>query len=177
MSQLVLPESYQKFFTKILKFTIVMAIVDLVAGVLYQESSKKIAISEALPAGAHWQATVHLALVHGHMFMMGVIIPLTVCFMLYLGQVLGYGPVGEKTLKWGGSLYIWSAISAMLLILYKGYHYNIAIRKGILDFNEIDHLFFGGQEIFRHIAYGLSHTVMVVALGMLVTGLWKTMKK
>jgi len=78
-----------------------MVIVGLLVGVSFQESSKKLPFSDA-PAGVHLESIIQLALVHGHVFTMGVLLPLAAASLalhLYKGyHVLLMARAGERDL-------------------------------------------------------------------------------
>jgi hypothetical protein len=172
---MTIPEHYQRLFRCYLRFVIVMMIVALLLGITFQESAKKTPFS-MLSAGVHLETIINLALVHGHAFMIGVLIPMAVTWMLYLGLALGYPPVGEKPLRVGSWHYLPASVVAILLMLYKGYHFQLAARGGQTDFAAINEAYFMGNHVLRALAYGLTHTAMAVGLGILVISFWKTMK-
>lgn len=171
------PDYYPKFYRIYLRFSMVMMIVALLMGILFQESSKKAPITAALPAGAHLESIISLALVHGHAFLIGVLIPLAITWMLYLIASMGGRPVSEKTLKIGTSLYLPGSLMAIILMLYKGYHFLLGVRSGQMDFNVLNESFFMGSHALRAAAYGLTHTAMAVGLGIIVFSLWGSLSK
>lgn len=177
LAGLEIPEAYRNFYTKFLKFSFLMTILALLMGILYQESSKKLPISEMLPAGAHWEASIHLALTHGHLFLIGVLIPIAACTMVLFSQILGARPLSDNVLLWCRRIYVVSASFAMVLMVYKGYHYNIMMRQGNYDFIHVNEMLFGGNHVIRAIAYGLTHTLMVGALYTLVVKIWRRLPK
>ncbi len=170
-----IPNHYQTLYIRFIRFACGMTIFALLSGILFQESTRKIPFSVTYPPGIHWEAVYHLAFVHGHIFLIGVLIPLAVIGMLHFGLLLGGKIISIKSLQWGSWLYLPNALLAILLMLYKGYHYVISIRMGQLDFVKIDHSFFCGCHLLRQIVYGLSHTLMSVGLGILVVGIWKSL--
>ena len=172
-----LPDSYRSFYRIFLRFSIVMMIVALLMGILFQESSKKAPISETLPAGPHLESLFSLALVHGHTFIIGALIPLAITWMLYLGLKLGYQPLSEKSLRWGAGLYLPGSVMAVVLMLYKGYHYLLGVRGGQLDFAALNASFFFGSHALRAATYGLTHTAMAAGLFILLISFWKSMGK
>lgn len=176
-SSVEIPDYYRRFYIKLLRFSFLMTMLSLLTGILYQESSKKLPISEALPPGAHWEAVIHLALNHGHLFLIGVLIPVALCCMVFFSQLLGAKPVSEKVLLWCRRLYITSASIAMILMVYKGYHYNILMRQGVIDFDTVNEMLFGGSHLIRGLVYGLTHTLMVGSLYTLVIKLWRHLPK
>lgn len=174
---MTIPEHYRRMFQIFLRYAVIMIFVGLLTGVLFQESAKKTPYSALLPAGVHMETVIHLALLHGHSFLVGVLIPLSVSWMFYLGLALGFQPVGEKVIKVGTWLYLPASIVVVLLMIYKGYHYQMAVRHGIYDFATIHASYFMGNHALRASVYGLSHTAMAVGLGTLAVGFWRSMKK
>jgi hypothetical protein len=170
-----LPEHYAKFYHRTLRFALVMIIFALLSGILFQESSKKASYSLALTAGPHLESVIHLALLHGHVFLIGVLIPLAVMAMLQLGLLLNGKEICKKTLSWGSWLYLPGAALTVILMLYKGYHYLLSVRAGQLDFQAIEHSYFFGQVALRHTLYGLSHTAMGIGLIVFVVAIWKSL--
>jgi hypothetical protein len=171
------PAHYRKFYLVFMRFAIVMMIFGLLMGITFQESSKKAPISAALPPGMHLEAIIDLALTHGHIFLIGALIPLALTWLLSLALSLGFEPVSERSLKIGARLYIPGAIGAVLLMIYKGYHYILGVRNGQFDFEKLHDTFFFGSHAARGAAYGLSHTLMAVGLGFIAVGVWRTLKK
>jgi len=174
---MTMPDYYGKFYRLYLRFSIVMLVVALLMGIMFQESAKKAPVSAALPAGAHLESIINLALVHGHTFLIGVLIPLAVTWMLYLGLSLGFRPLSEKTLKLGTALYLPGSVAAVILMLYKGYHFLLGVRGGQMDFTVLNESLFMGNHILRAAAYGLTHTAMAVGLGIIVFSLWGSMSQ
>lgn len=172
-----IPEYYRAFYRLYLRFSIVMMIAALLMGILFQESSKKAPISEMLPAGAHLESVFGLSLVHGHTFLIGALIPLAVIWMLFLGLQLGFAPVSEKTLRWTSRLYLPSSVVAVLLMLYKGYHFLLGVRSGNLDLAALNSTLFLGSHALRASVYGLTHTAMAVGLSIVLIAFWKSMNR
>lgn len=174
---MILPVHYQSIFKYYLRYSVIMTIFALLMGIVYQESSKKAPISEALPAGAHLEAVVSLALVHGHAFMIGVLIPMAVTWMLSLGIWMGLPPLSRNSLRLGTLLYLPSSALAVGLMIYKGYHYVLGVRSGYFDLDLLEKSFFAGNHAIRAMSYGLTHTLMAVGLGIIVVQFWKTLSK
>ena len=66
----------------------------------------------------HLEAIFDLALVHGHIFLIGALIPLAVTWLLMLALLMGALPFLPSA--WGAALYGPGAIAAVLLMIYKG---------------------------------------------------------
>jgi hypothetical protein len=172
-----IPSNYRAIFRVYLRFAIVMIFVALLSGIMFQESSKKTPFSEVLPPGLHLEAIINLALIHGHAFLVGVLIPLAITWMLYLGLALGYQPIAEKPLKIGSWLYLPASVAVVMLMLYKGYHFQLGVRQGNLDFQALNESLFMGIHPLRAAVYGLSHTAMAAGLGTIVVSFWRSMKQ
>lgn len=173
---MAIPQHYAKYYERYIRFAVVMSIFALLTGIAYQESAKKAPFSELLPAGPHLESVFHLSLLHGHVFLLGVLIPMAVLAMMHFSLSLNRGTVSERLLKIGSTLYLPAATLAVLLMLYKGYHYLMAVRHGEFDFVVIEHTFFAGQEASRKLIYALVHIAMSTGLGILVIGVWRSLK-
>jgi len=171
-----IPEHYKRFYRTHLRFALIMIAVSLLAGICFQESGKKVHISEALPVGAHLEYILSLALVHGHIFLVGVLIPLAFTWMLHLTWSLGLGPVSQRSLTWTSALYFPGTILTITLMLLKGYHLVLGVRHGALDFAKLDEAFLGSNHLVRAGAYGLGHSLMALGLAVLGTAVWRSLK-
>jgi len=171
-----LPEHYKRFYRTQLRFALSMMVVALLAGICFQESGRKVLITEAVPVGAHLEYLLSLALVHGHIFLIGVLLPLAFTWMLHLTQSLGLEPVSPRSLTWTSALYIPGTILTIALMLLKGYHLVLGVRHGATDFNKLNEAFLGSSHLLRAGVYGLGHFVMALGLGILVAGVWRTLR-
>ena len=172
-----IPDHYRSLTRAWLRFALVMMAVALLTGLSFEESAKRAPISAALSAGAHMEAILPLALVHGHAFLIGAVLPLALVFMLHLGLAMGFKPVGPKALAWATRLYLPGAALSVALMLYKGYHWVLGVRFGHTDFAAWNAAFFGGNAALRAAVYGLAHTAMSVGLGILIVAFWRSMRE
>lgn len=171
------PAYYRKFYIVFIRFSVIMMILGLLIGITFQESAKKAPISALLPPGVHLEAVLELALTHGHIFIIGALVPLALTWMLWLTLSLGFQPVPERNLRLGTMFYLPGASGAVLLMLYKGYHYLLGVRGGELDFKTLHDTFFFGNLALRAAAYGLSHSALAIGLIMITVGIWKSLGK
>ena len=171
------PAHYRPIYKTYLRFSLAMMVLAMLLGIAFQESAKKAPISAALPAGLHLESTINLALVHGHAFLIGVLIPLAITWILYLGTQLGFAPLSEKTLKLATRLYLPGSAVAVVLMLYKGYHYLLGVRSGVTDLSVLNQSLFMGSHALRASVYGLTHTAMALGLFILVFAYWRAMNK
>lgn len=169
-----LPQHYLWLYGLNIRLACIMGFVGLISGILYQESTRKVTYDMLAP-GANWEAVNHLALVHGHTILIGVVIPVVVVVMIHLVLRMGGQVLAPWSVRWGGWLYLIGAVAAVLLMIYKGYHFVLSVRMGVLDFETLDHTFFGGSHLVRAIAYGLSHTILSTGLGILLVGIWRSL--
>jgi hypothetical protein len=170
-----LPAHYAAAVRTLLRYAVVMTIVSLLAGVLFQESSKKLDYAEVAP-GPRLEAVLSLALVHGHVLVTGVLVPIAMAGALLLARRVG-GSELSSSLRWLTRGYLSFVTATVALMLYKGYHVLLAVRFGERDFDAIDASYFGGLAWLRHGVYGLSHVGMGVSLTVFVVGLWRSLKR
>jgi hypothetical protein len=170
-----LPAHYRDATRVILKFAIVMAILGLLLGVAYQESVKKLEHGDVDP-GFRLQVTIHLALVHGHVLLIGTILPLVLVGMLFLARKAGGTPVSSKSVRWLTRGYLPFSAATFALMLYKGYHFLLAARAGGRSVAEADASFFGGSAMIRHSVYGLFHAGMGIAMIVFLVAVWRSLR-
>ncbi|BDU71253.1 hypothetical protein [Mesoterricola silvestris] len=170
-----IPGHYQRFHRTHLRFALVMLAVALLAGISFQESGRKVLISPEVPAGAHLEFLLTLALVHGHAVLVGVLLPLAFSWMLHLSSALGARPVSQRVLGWTTGLYLPGAVLTVILMLLKGYHLVLGVRHGTHDFALLNERFMFGNHFLRAGAYGLAHGLMGLGLGVLGVALWRNL--
>jgi hypothetical protein len=176
VSPSLLPVHYRAFYFLVARFSVVMMILGLLVGIVYQESSRKAPYSALLPPGKHLEAVFDLALSHGHIFLIGALIPLALSWLLFMGLQLGGSPISAKSLKVASCLYFPGAVGAVGLMIYKGYHFLLGVRGGEYDFLALEASFFGGSHALRAATYGTIHSIMAIGLIILVVAFWKSLK-
>lgn len=170
-----LPGHYRRALITLIRFAIVMGFVGLLAGLAFQESARKLTYVKA-GAGLHLESIFALALVHGHVFVMGVILPLVLGGALLMGRKAGGREVGPRALAWLVRGYLPFAAATTLLQLVKGYHVLLAVRGGATDLAAVDAAFLGGSHLLRMGLYGFIHTGMGVTLGVFLVALWRSLR-
>ena len=158
----------------LIRYAIAMAIVGLLIGISYQESAKKLPY-EAMPGGEHLEAVIHLALVHGHVFTIGVLLPLGLAGALVLSRKAGGAEVPGWALHTLTRGYLPFAALVIALQLYKGYHFLLMARAGERDFAVIDAAFLGGSHVLRYGIYAVVHSGMGITLGVFLVALWRSL--
>ncbi len=169
------PEHYAGTTRVVLKFATVMTAVSLLSGVSFQESVKKLPVGSIDP-GLRLEAVLGLALVHGHVMVAAVLIPIAMVGALYLARAAGGRDVKPITTKMLTRGYLPFVTISVLLMLYKGYHVLLAVRGGDHNLAAIDGRLFGGSSALRHAVYGVSHTAIAVALGLFMIGVWRALR-
>lgn len=169
-----IPPHYRQAVRTVLRFAIVMSVVALLVGISFQESTRKLDFTKAA-AGLHIEAVLPLGLVHGHLFVMTVILPIALLGALFLGLRTGGGPVTPRALRWLTSIYLPFATGSAALLLYKGYHVLLHVRAGATDLAPVDAAFFGGVTWLRYGVYGLVHAGMGVGLVAFLVCLWRSL--
>jgi hypothetical protein len=169
-----LPGHYPGALRAVLRYTIVMAFVGLLIGISFQESAKKLPFAKA-PAGLHLEAILPLALVHGHVFTMAVLLPLALAGALLIALGIGGAPVSRRNLKWLTHGYLPFATASAVLMILKGYYVLLAVRHGQTDFAVIDGAFLGGFGVARYAIYAFAHVGLGVALGAFLVALWRSL--
>jgi hypothetical protein len=169
-----LPAHYPGALRTVLRVAIVMAFVGLLIGVAFQESAKNPPFAKA-PAGLHLEAVLPLALVHGHVFVMAVLVPLALAGALLIALRIGAAPVSRRSLRWLTHGYLPFAVASVVLMLVKGYDVLLAVRHGQTDFAAIDDAFLGGHGVVRYAVYAIAHAGMGVTLGVFLVALWRSL--
>ena len=170
------PAHYRDCTRTLLRYAVVATIVALLSGVLFQESSKKLSYADAAP-GLRLESLLSLALVHGHVFLVAVLIPIAMASALFLARKVGGAELSSRTLHWLTRGYLPFAALTVALMLYKGYHVLLAVRHGARDLDAVDASFFGGNALVRHSIYGTAHTAMAVSLGVFAIALWRSLAR
>lgn len=169
-----LPDAYRSALRTLVKYGVGAAIFALLSGVLFQESSKKVDFSE-MPPGPHLEATIHLALVHGHAIVIGFLVPAACAGLLLVARRVGGATLTPRPLRWLTRGYLPCASATIALMLYKGYHVLLMVRGGETDFDAIDDAYFGGLAPLRHGVYAVAHVGMAISLGVYLVALWRSL--
>ena len=171
-----LPGAYRRTVMSLIRYAVVMAFVGLLVGIAFQESARKLTFAMA-GAGLHLEAIMTLALVHGHVFVMGVIMPLVLGAALMMAHQAGGREVGPTGLAWLVKGYLPFAAATTLLQMVKGYHVLLAVRHGAVDLAAVDAAFLGGAHApLRMGLYGLFHAGMGITLGVFLVALWRSLR-
>ena len=174
MSDRTLPASYPATLKVLIRYAIAMAIFGLLIGISYQESAHKLTYAAA-PDGLRLQATLPLALVHGHVFTVGVLLPLALAGAMVLALKTGGSALGSRMLAvlvWG---FLPLAAASIALQLFKGYYVLLAVRQGQLDMGAVDAAFMAGSTTLRYAIYAVIHSGMGISLGCFLVGLWRSL--
>ncbi len=171
-----LPDGYTAAVRTLLRYAIVMAVVGLLTGISFQESARKLPFAKA-GAGLHLESVINLALVHGHIFTMGVLVPLALAGALLMARRAGGREVGPLSLRWLLWGYLPAAAATSVLQLVKGYHFLLAVRGGATDLAQVDAAFLGGSAVARFVVYGAVHGALGLCLVVFLAGLWRSLPR
>ncbi|MDJ0976351.1 MAG: hypothetical protein QNJ98_17955 [Planctomycetota bacterium] len=170
-----LPSHYAQATRTVLRYAIVMAVLGLLSGVVFRESAKKLPDS-AVHAGIGLEATQHLALVHGHMLLAAVIVPIAMLGAVFLSRAAGGGEITPRAFKMLTRGYLPFVTATIALMYYKGYHFLLSVRGGETDLVAIDAAYFGGATVARYAVYGVIHTAMFATLSLFLLGVWRSLR-
>ena len=176
MTTAPLPETYRRALRTLIRFAAAAGIVGLLVGISFQESARKLTWEMAGP-GLHLESLLTLALSHGHIFTMAVIMPLVLGGALVLARQAGGAELGPRPLAalvWG---YLPFTVASLALQLVKGYHILLAVRGGQPDLAAVDAAFLGGSHALRYAVYGGVHAGMGITLGIFLVALWRSLGK
>ncbi len=171
-----LPLHYKAAIRTLLRFGLVMLVVGLLSGIAFQESVKKVSLTPPEGGPTHLDAVLNLALVHGHILVIGVLFPIAMACVLCLARACGGSEVSRRALRWIVNTYLPFVSASFLLMLYKGYHVLLSARTGMTDMSQIDGKLFAGNTALRHGLYGLSHAGMGFALCMFSWCVWRSLR-
>lgn len=169
------PLHYRDTTRTLLRYAVAMLIFGLLSGVAFQESSMKLDYAETAP-GLRLEAVLSLALVHGHVLVTGVLLPIALAAAFDLARRSGGAELTPRTLRWLTRGYLPFMTASVLLMLYKGYHTLLAVRFGARDLDAVDAAYFGGLVGLRHAVYGVAHVGMALALGVFGFALWRSLR-
>jgi hypothetical protein len=169
-----LPDHYRSALRTLLRFAAAMLIVGLLSGVLFQESSKKLELG--VGDGLHLQATLPLALLHGHVLVSGALLPLGCAGALLLARRAGGRELGPVVLAWLTRGYLPFLGLSLGLMLVKAYHVLLGVRGGERDLAALDERFLFGEMLARHVVYGVAHVGMAISLGVFAIALWRSLR-
>lgn len=171
-----LSTGYRAALRMLLRFAIAMAVVGLLTGISFQESARKLPFSAA-GAGLRLESVINLALVHGHVFTMGVLMPLALAGALLMARRIGGRDVGPRALRWLLWGYLPAAAATSVLQLVKGYHFLLAVRHGATDLALVDAAFLGGHGVARYVVYGAVHGALGLCLVVFLVALWRSLPR
>lgn len=170
------PAHYKAAVRTTLRYVIVMVVVGLLVGISFQESAKKLDFG-SVSAGLHIEARIHLALVHGHVFVTTVLLPLVLAGALYLALGAGGRPLGPRGVRWLTWGLLPASAATVALMFYKGYHYLLNVRWGVTDLTQVDAGLFGGIRALRYAVNGAIHGALGLSLVALIFLLWRSLRR
>lgn len=169
-----LPDHYRAAIRVVIRYAIVMVVVALLVGISFQESARKLTWDIA-PAGLHMEAMLQLAVVHGHVFVSSVLLPIALLALLLLARMAGGTELAPRTVSWLTRGYLPAAAVTLALMLFKGYFILLAVRHGETDMGAIHASLLGGPGPLRYTLYGVIHGAMGLTVCVYLLGLWRSL--
>ncbi len=154
----------EKLFRGIITYSLAMMIAGLVIGVLYREFTK--IYTAGLPLEKQLLVSYYLSLGHGHVFMVGVLIPLALLVSTYVLTERGYLDRDRlNSLEKPFIIFVAGSLMMVGLLVYKGlgmvYFYAQNPGAGL---SAADEKLFLGSKALRESLYGVAHLAMGVGL-------------
>lgn len=184
MEKSSIPGHYAGLYRLLIRFAVIMIFVGLLVGFAIQESFRKLPLSIKIPAGIHLEAIYNPSVVHGHLLLLGVLIPVALMVLLQMTLILGGKPVSPKVIRWATRFYLPGTILSLLLQIYRGYFYLISARllsegNGITPYDllQVQHNFYLGVPALFYVLYGVSHSAMSLGLVIFAVNIWKSLPK
>jgi hypothetical protein len=191
----LLPDVYRTPIRRLVRLSVVMTMVGLLFGVWSVEGLRSLrtiggparALTAAdrpagktkpvveLPPELMWEATMDVRLAHGHVILIGGVLPLCFAAALVLLHQAGGSTISRGVLEAFFWLYLIGGAAATGLIVYKGVAllgYYADPTRVKFDPAEAHALLFGGSRLLKGLAYGLSHTILAGAVGIIAVALW-----
>jgi hypothetical protein len=149
---------YQQIIRLQVRYVALMSIVALVVGLFYREFSRPffrgLALEQRMAYG-HF-----LELVHGHTFLLGAAIPVTMALLTSLVRGdLDIKSMLNLSLRFKG--YMWASAVSLVLMLYKGVAFVVGAGQPL---DAIDAGLFFGSRILRGVLLGGAHVALFWAL-------------
>ena len=157
-----------------IRFAAATGVFGLIVGIAFQESVRKMDFTQVAP-GLHIEARIHLALVHGHVFVVLVLLPLALAGALYLARRAGGAPLSRRAVRCLTRGVLPFAAATTALMLYKGYHLLLGVRWGATDLAAVDAALYGGLRVLRYVVYGAIHGGFGLSLGLFLLALWRSL--
>ncbi len=148
----------RKLYKLIITYIMIMLIVALVIGVVYREVSKAYLSDKEFEQQIMY--SYFLSLCHGHIFMVGVLIPTAILVVVYVIESKNLGIINYSSLGKAFMLYIVSGIGIVLLLLYKG----VSITTSDASLTQAYNSLYGGNLALRESVYGLIHLLLGISI-------------
>ena len=166
-------EKMNKTIVFLIRFSIVMLIVGLAIGFISQITAK--VIFRSIPMEAQVFAERNMSNLHGHIIIIGFIVPMILAFATnFVKNNLAINKGRVKRLRIAFKCYIAGSITTLFLSTYKGLFYMIKLSQDIsVPLDDIDGALFFGNQIFRSIIYSMAHPLFAFGLLWYLLILWR----
>ncbi|HOF00840.1 MAG TPA: hypothetical protein PK385_00560 [Spirochaetota bacterium] len=166
-------EKLNKTIVFLIRFSIVMLIAGLAIGFISQFTSK--VIFKSIPMEAQVFAERNMSTLHGHIIIIGFIVPMILAFTTnFVKNNIAINKGRVKRLRIAFKCYIAGSVLTLFLSTYKGLFYLVKLSQDIsIPLDDIDEALFFGNHIFRSIIYSIAHPLFAFALLWYFLILWK----
>jgi hypothetical protein len=174
MANTALSPSYAAAVRALLRFSAGMMVAGSLAGLVFREMRRVLPAGEMRGPDAPPSAQIALReaqdllnLVHGHVFQMGVFIPIACAASLVLSKLAGAPEIREKSLRVAVRLTRMGAAAATALLVWKAFWTALAVRDACatggpasVNMVDIEASLFGGSRALRAILYAVAHLML-----------------
>jgi hypothetical protein len=123
-------------------------------------------------------AKLPLDLVHGHIFMFAVLVPLSFCLLLFFSRLIGGDEIRKRSLLISFIMYFGGSTISLILMIAKGISMEETFARNPNEsFAIVNSQLFGGSLGLRSALYGIFHVLTACGLLMFVTSISKSLWK
>ncbi len=163
-----------KLIRKIGLISILMLWFSIASGVFYREFSKYELKNVSL--GKSFFPVEFLQLLHGHILILGFIIPIGLAFFISILPEIDDN--AYKKLNTAFNIYLIGTIGAIFLLFWKGIEYvRVYVHNPALTVEQIDKLIFSGNHVLRSSLYGIFHLLFGVGLIWFTIIIWNKLNR
>lgn len=153
-----------KLIISIIKFSLLMIVVAIIAGVVFEETTKFLH-SGTIEFGTIRDVKFDISLLHGMTIVIGSLIPLALAFVTYFLRETFSEQYTIHGMFKSFNIYRIGAILSLTLFAYKGLAIVYLFKADpSIDLNIINQSLFWGNKTIRVLIYASTHTLMAVGL-------------
>ncbi len=170
------PKGCWNLISLMVRYLLIMALAGLAVGVVYREFSK--AYLSGFSLEDQIVVSYYLSLSHGHVFFVGVLLPVALLAVTYVMLQAGKIPESRAcALKKPFTIFVIGSLLMIGLLIYKGlgivYAYSLNPGAGL---TAADQTLFLGSKVLRESLYGIAHLLMGIGLTWYAVSLMRNAK-